>query len=104
MPWKSGLADAPRSDEILLALVMTIGPANSRPAVGGLKASEIKGEERTAMSPGSKARIRQDRPPFVEETTTEMGRVVNPPTRRAAAVAVIEKPVRGKICGKIYLS
>ena len=29
---------------------------------------------------------------FVEETRTEMGRAVDPPTRRAAAVAVIENP------------
>jgi hypothetical protein len=33
---------------------------------------------------------------FVEETCTEMGRAVNPPTRRAAAVAVIENPFAGK--------
>jgi Amino acid synthesis len=39
-----GVADAPRGDEILLALVMTTGPRiHSR--VGGLKASEIKGED-----------------------------------------------------------
>jgi hypothetical protein len=39
-----GLADAPRSDEILLALVMTTG-ARIHARVGGLKASEIKGED-----------------------------------------------------------
>jgi hypothetical protein len=39
-----GLADAPRSDEILLALVMTTG-ARVHARVGGLKASEIKGED-----------------------------------------------------------
>ena len=33
---------------------------------------------------------------FVEETCTEMGRPVQPPTRRAAAVAVIENPCAGK--------
>jgi len=33
---------------------------------------------------------------FVEETHTEMGRAVNPPTRRAAAAAVIENPYAGK--------
>jgi Amino acid synthesis len=39
-----GIVDAPRSDEILLVLVMTTGPRiHSR--VGGLKASEIKGED-----------------------------------------------------------
>ena len=39
-----GLADAPRSDEILLALVMTTGP-RIHARVGGLKASDIKGED-----------------------------------------------------------
>ena len=33
---------------------------------------------------------------FVEETRTEMGQPVNPPTRRAAAAAVIENPFAGK--------
>src|SRR5216684_4985846 len=33
---------------------------------------------------------------FVEETCTEMGRNIDPPTRRAAAVAVIENPYAGK--------
>jgi Amino acid synthesis len=33
---------------------------------------------------------------FLEETQTEMGRKVDPPTRRAAAVAVIENPYAGK--------
>lgn len=33
---------------------------------------------------------------FVEETMTEMGRPVDPPTRRAAAVAVIENPFAGR--------
>jgi len=39
-----GLADAPRADEILLALAMTTGP-RIHARVGGLKASEIKGED-----------------------------------------------------------
>jgi hypothetical protein len=39
-----GLADAPRADEIVLALVMTTGP-RVHARVGGLKASEIKGED-----------------------------------------------------------
>ena len=39
-----GLADSPRADEILLALVMTTGP-RVHARVGGLKASEIKGED-----------------------------------------------------------
>ena len=38
------------------------------------------------------ARLRR----FVEETRNEMGRAVDPPTRRAAAVAVIENPCAGK--------
>jgi hypothetical protein len=33
---------------------------------------------------------------FVEETRSEMGRAITPPTRRAAAVAVIENPFAGK--------
>jgi len=33
---------------------------------------------------------------FVEETRAEMGQAVNPPTRRAAAVAVIENPYAGR--------
>jgi hypothetical protein len=33
---------------------------------------------------------------FLEETRTEMGRAVDPPTRRAAAIAVIENPYAGK--------
>jgi hypothetical protein len=33
---------------------------------------------------------------FVEETRSEMGRAIEPPTRRAAAVAVIENPCAGK--------
>lgn len=39
-----GLADAPRSDEIVLALVMTTG-SRVHARVGGLKASEIRGED-----------------------------------------------------------
>ena len=39
-----GLADAPHEDELLLALVMTTGP-RVHARVGGLKASEIKGED-----------------------------------------------------------
>lgn len=39
-----GLADAPRADEVVLALVMTTGP-RIHARVGGLKASEIKGED-----------------------------------------------------------
>jgi hypothetical protein len=39
-----GLNDAPRADEIMLVLVMTTG-ARVHARVGGLKASEIKGED-----------------------------------------------------------
>jgi hypothetical protein len=42
-----------------------------------------------------KARIRK-LATFVEETHTEMGQSIDPPTRRAAAVAVIENPCAGK--------
>jgi hypothetical protein len=39
-----GLADAPRADELVLVLVMTTGP-RVHARVGGLKASDIKGED-----------------------------------------------------------
>lgn len=39
-----GISDSPRADELLLALVMTTG-ARIHARVGGLKASEIKGED-----------------------------------------------------------
>lgn len=39
-----GIADAPRADEIVLALVMTTGP-RVHARVGGLRASEITGED-----------------------------------------------------------
>jgi Amino acid synthesis len=39
-----GIGDAPRADEILLALVMTTGP-RVHARVGGLKACEIKGQD-----------------------------------------------------------
>ena len=42
-----------------------------------------------------KARIRK-LATFLEETNQEMGKPVDPPTRRAAAVAVIENPNAGK--------
>jgi hypothetical protein len=39
-----GVPDAPRADEMVLALVMTTGP-RVHARVGGLKASDIKGED-----------------------------------------------------------
>jgi Amino acid synthesis len=48
-----------------------------------------------SASAGAKAKIRKIAT-FVEETLVEMGRTVAPPTRRAAAVAVIENPFAGK--------
>jgi hypothetical protein len=39
-----GISDAPRADELLLALVMTTG-SRIHARVGGLRASEIKGED-----------------------------------------------------------
>src|SRR6267378_4022565 len=47
------------------------------------------------MTAGSKVKIRKIAT-FVEETQSEMGRTIDPPTRRAAAVAVIENPCAGK--------
>src|SRR5271169_6739393 len=47
------------------------------------------------MNAGNRLRIRKIAT-FVEETRSEMGRTVNPPTRRAAAVAVIENPYAGQ--------
>jgi hypothetical protein len=47
------------------------------------------------MAEIAKAKIRKIAT-FLEEIRTEMGRAVNPPTRRAAAVAVIENPYAGK--------
>ncbi len=47
------------------------------------------------MAEPTKARIRKI-VTFLEETRTEMGRAIDPPTRRAAAVAVIENPCAGK--------
>ena len=48
----------------------------------------------TAGNP-KKAKIRKI-VTFVDEILIEMDRPVNPPTRRAAAVAVIENPFAGK--------
>src|ERR1044071_6256460 len=42
-----------------------------------------------------KARIRKIAT-FLEETRNEMGQTIDPPTRRAAAVAVIENPCAGR--------
>jgi hypothetical protein len=47
------------------------------------------------MTATGKAKIRK-LVTFVEETRNEMGRAIDPPTRRAAAVAVIENPCAGK--------
>ncbi len=48
-----------------------------------------------AVRPSGRAKIRK-LATFVEETVSEMGRKVDPPTRRAAAVAVIENPYAGR--------
>ena len=47
------------------------------------------------MNTTTKSKIRRIAT-FVEETRTEMGRTLERPTRRAAAVAVIENPCSGK--------
>ncbi len=44
MAMEVGLSDAPRADEMMLILVMTTGP-RIHDRVGGLKATEIKGED-----------------------------------------------------------
>jgi hypothetical protein len=49
----------------------------------------------TEMTTQMKAKIRKIAT-FVEETDREMDRAVTPPTKRAAAVAVIENPFAGK--------
>ena len=85
-----GIADAPRADEMLLVLAMTTG-ARVHDRAGGLKASRDQGIGRSQM----KAQIRKI-VTIVEETRFEMGRAVEPPTRRAAAVAVIENPFAGR--------
>ena len=85
-----GVADAPRADEMLLALAMTTGPRVHNRA-GGLEAVPDQGTGWVEM----KAKIRK-LVTFVEETRVEMDRAVEPPTRRAAAVAVIENPFAGR--------
>src|ERR1700733_10259342 len=52
------------------------------------------------MSANSKASIRKIAT-FVEEVSMEMGQKVDPPTRRAAAVAVIENPYAGQYVGDL---
>jgi Amino acid synthesis len=52
------------------------------------------------MSANSKASIRKIAT-FVEEISMEMGQKVDPPTRRAAAVAVIENPYAGQYVGDL---
>ena len=34
----------------------------------------------------------------IDETHTEMGQPINPPTRRAVAMAVIKNPYAGRYC------
>jgi hypothetical protein len=50
---------------------------------------------KTALKAGMRTKIRKI-VTVVEETSTEMGQKVDPPARRAAAVAVIENPFAGK--------
>jgi len=40
-----GIVDAPRAEEMVLILVMTTGARGVHDRAGGLKASEIKGED-----------------------------------------------------------
>jgi hypothetical protein len=55
----------------------------------------MSGDSRAGSRVGLRVKIRKI-VTFVEETRTEMGRAVDPPTRKAAAVAVIENPYAGK--------
>jgi hypothetical protein len=55
---------------------------------------KISVERRKPKRIAMKSRIRKI-VTFVEETRSEMGKPVNPPTRRAAAAAVIENPFAG---------
>ncbi len=87
-----GIADAPRADEIVLALVMTTGP-RIHARVGGLEGLEDR-RERTACD---ERQHPQDRRSSSRRPLTEMGREVAPPTRRAAAVAVIDNPFAGPL-------
>ena len=75
-----------------------IGDDDWRPGacrVGGLKASEIR--ERTVCD---EAKIRKI-VTVVEDTHSEMAAPSIPPTRRAAAIAVIENPFAGRYAGTL---
>ena len=85
-----GIPDGPRADEIVYALVMTTG-ARVHARAGGAGGEGREGGGRTAMT----ARIRK-LVTFLDETREEMGRAIDPPIRRAAAVAVIANPFAGR--------
>jgi hypothetical protein len=55
----------------------------------------MSGDSGTASRVGLHTKIRKI-VTLVEETRLEMGRTIDPPTRKAAAVAVIENPYAGK--------
>ena len=71
-----------------LLLVMTTG-ARIHNRAGGLSASDIQGREWIEM------KIRKI-VTTVEDTHIEIGQTISPPTRRAAAIAVIENPFAGR--------
>jgi hypothetical protein len=54
----------------------------------------MSGDSGSASRVGSRVKIRKI-VTFMEETRLEMGRTIDPPTRKAAAVAVIENPYAG---------
>ena len=85
-----GLADAPRVERNSAGVGDDDRAAHSR----SRRRFESVGDQGRGWT-SMKSRIRKI-VTFVEETRTEMGRVIEPPTRRAAAVAVIENPCAGK--------
>ncbi len=85
-----GLPDAPKANEMVVALVMTDGGPGPCPGRRPRGAGR-QGGGRSEM----KAKIRKI-VTVVDETLTEQGREVSPPVRRAAAVAVIANPFAGR--------
>ena len=88
---RSGVTDAPRADEIVLALVMTTGP-RVHARVGGLEAQRDQGRGRIEM----KAKIRKI-VTIVDETLTRAGQgrvAAGPPRRMPSRSSPIPLPAR----------
>src|SRR5450759_2530198 len=79
---------AGRSIPVPFTATTTVSPCKRNAAA----AIAPDASHRSASFPSRRTRIVT----VVEETLLEMGRTVAPPTRRAAAVAVIENPFAGK--------